>query len=368
MRRFPRSSGFASFTDFKAFNPGGDSPSVGLGNLRQALSPLEALGVWPSTEFRITPANASAPEIAFYAGALLGAAVLAWGVWRAWARRESALPGALIAGVLGYLGALAVGTPYTQAKALAIVAPIVILIGLRGLLRADPVEGEEAEMLAAEREPGPEPPPAARPFFRRGLAVAGVVFAIAAAGSSLLPLRQASVGPESQVDQLVGMRSIVDGKDVLFLGRESFVAWELIGADVYAPIVHNYNVTEVDSLYRATSTRAKFDFDVVPRRVLESGAGDDDEPAPFDYVITTSAAQQSEVPANFKPVKETRDYVLWKQDGPLPPRRTLIEPIGPGSTINCERPEDRPSRGCPGRRGSSAPPRWSAAPGSRART
>ncbi len=331
----------ASFTNFKAFNPGGTGARVGFGNLRQPLSPLESLGIWPSTEFRITPANASAPELAFYAGALLGAAVLAWGLWRAWRRREAVLPAALISGTLGYLGALAAGTPYTQAKALAIVSPIVMLIGLRGILRARAVEGEEAEAEAAEREGAAEPPPASWPAFRYGLAAIGAVFVLAAAGSSLLPLRQAPVGPEAQVDQLVSMRPLVDGKDVLFLGRESFVAWELIGADVYAPIVHNYNVTEVDSLYRATSTRAKFDFDVVPRQVLESGASHDGEPAPFDFVVTTSAAQQSEIPANFEAVTVTRDYILWKRVAPLPPRRTLIEPIGPGSTVNCDRPEDR---------------------------
>ena len=342
-RRDPRAVPARQLHQLQGVQPRRHRRPVGFGNLRQPLSPLESLGVWPSSEFRITPANASAPELAFYAGALLGAAVLAWGLWRAWRRREAVLPAALISGALGYLGALAAGTPYTQAKALAIVSPIVMLIGLRGLLRAGAVEGEEAEAAEAdrEREGAAEPPPASWPPFRYGLAAIGVVFVLAAAGSSLLPLRQAPVGPQAQVDQLVSMRALVDGKDVLFLGRESFVAWELIGADVYAPIVHNYNVTEVDSLYRATSTRAKFDFDVVPRQVLESGASHDGQPAPFDFVVTTSAAQQSEIPANFEAVRVTRDYILWKRVAPLPPRRTLIEPIGPGSTVNCDRPEDR---------------------------
>src|SRR3954447_18211465 len=43
----------ASFSSFKAFNPSGTGPSVGFGNLRQPLNPLEAFGVWPSGEFRI---------------------------------------------------------------------------------------------------------------------------------------------------------------------------------------------------------------------------------------------------------------------------------------------------------------------------
>jgi serine protease Do len=45
---------------------------------------------------------------------------------------------------------LIAGTPYTSAKALAIVAPVVMLVVMRGLLAADPIEGGE------EAEPGGE--------------------------------------------------------------------------------------------------------------------------------------------------------------------------------------------------------------------
>src|SRR4051812_4029782 len=133
----------ASFSSFKAFNPSGTGPTVGFGNLRQPLNPLEAFGVWPSGEFRITPANSTTPEIAFYLGGLLALVAFAWGLGRALLRRESALPSAFVAATLCYLAALALGTPYTQAKALAIAAPLVMLIALRGLLSADAVEGEE---------------------------------------------------------------------------------------------------------------------------------------------------------------------------------------------------------------------------------
>ena len=63
----------ASFSSFKAFNPSGTGPTVGFGNLRQPLNPLEAFGIWPSGEFRITPANSTTPEIAFYLGGPAGA-------------------------------------------------------------------------------------------------------------------------------------------------------------------------------------------------------------------------------------------------------------------------------------------------------
>src|SRR3954470_7331939 len=140
----------ASFSSFKAFNPSGTGPSGGFGNLRQPLNPLEAFGVWPSGEFRITPANSTTPEIAFYLGALLALAAFAWGLGRALSRRESALPSGLLAATVLYLVSLAVGTPYTQAKALAIAAPLIMLVALRGLLAADPLPGEEKDVPEGE--------------------------------------------------------------------------------------------------------------------------------------------------------------------------------------------------------------------------
>ena len=307
------------FTGFRALNPTGPGDRVGYGNLRQPLSPLQALDIWPSSEFRIAPENASVPALAFYLGALLGAVALAFGLRRARSYGERVLPATLIAGVIGYLAALAVGTPYTQAKALCVIAPIVMLIALRGFLRAGPIEGDIRGTGSTDSASGAS----------RTLVVAiGLAFAVAAAFSSFLVMRQAAVGPIGQVQQLIGLRKVVEGEKVLFLGRESFVGWELIGSRLYTPIVHNYNVIEVSSLYRPTSTRAKFDFDVVPRKVLQR----------FPFVITTGAAQLSEAPANFRAVRKTRDYVLWERTGPLPPRYTLIEPIGPGSTVDCSDP------------------------------
>ena len=340
-----------SFTGFRAFNPTGPGGNVGFGNLRQPLSPLETFGIWPSSEFRIAPENASAPEYVFYLGALLALAAFAWGVARALSRREAVLPAALLAAALGYLAALALGTPYTQAKALAIAATPVMLVALRGLLGASSLEGEEADAEAAERardagEPAGGPLERAAnalmslPLARLLAPALAVAFVLAASFSTLLSLRQAAIGPVDQAAEVMRMRPLLQGQPVIYLGRESFVAWELLGADVYAPILHHYNVDEIDSNYRSTSTRAKFDWDVVPEQIL----------ATFPYVITTSAAQQSQAPPSFKPVMRTEDYILWKQTPvPGPPgrrhlhplRRTLLEPTGIGALVDCRRPGDR---------------------------
>jgi hypothetical protein len=323
----------ASFSSFKAFNPSGTGPTVGFGNLRQPLNPLEAFGIWPSGEFRITPANSTTPEIAFYLGALLALVAFAWGLGRALSRRESALPSALLAATLLYLASLALGTPYTQAKALAIAAPLIMVISLRGLLAADPLPGEEADV--------PEgggaswwPPRPVRPFTGFAVPLLLVAFAAAAAFSTLLPLRQSAVGPDYHLQEMLRMRPIVDGQNVLFLGRDNFVSWELIGSEVYAPITNHYDVEETHALYRATDLNAKFDWDNLPQFVMNK----------FNWVVTTSAAMQSQAPPGFSPRLRTGDFILWHRDHPVGQRRTLYEPLNPGATLDCNDPGQAPLR------------------------
>src|SRR5262245_11630498 len=317
----------ASFSSFEAFNPSGTGPTVGFGNLRQPLNPLEAFGIWPSGEFRITPANSTTPEIAFYLGALLALTAFAWGLGRALSRRESALPSALLAATLVYLGALALGTPYTQAKCLAIAAPLIMLIALRGLLSANAIESEEP---AVPEGGGASwwPPPPVRPLVPMALPLLTLAFAAAAAFSTLLPLRQAAVGPDYHLQEMLRMRPIVDGQNVLFLGRDNFVSWELIGSEVYAPITNHYDVEETHALYRATDLNAKFDWDNVPVSVMNK----------FKWVVTTSAAMQSQAPPGFSPRLRTHDFILWQRDRPVGQRRTLYEPINPGAPLDCNDP------------------------------
>ncbi|HSD23913.1 MAG TPA: hypothetical protein VLB79_06245 [Solirubrobacterales bacterium] len=317
----------ASFSSFKAFNPQGTGPTVGFGNLRQPLNPLEAFGIWPSGEFRITPANSTTPEIAFYLGGLLALAAFAWGLGRALSRRESALPSALLAATLVYLVALAVGTPYTQAKCLAIASPLIIVITLRGLLSAEAVEGEGA-VVPERGGAGWWPPRPLRALAPIGVPLLTLAFVAAAAFSTLLPLRQAAVGPDYHLEEMLEIRPIVDGQNVLFLGRDNFVSWELIGSEVYAPITNHYDVEETHALYRATDLNAKFDWDNVPVSVMNK----------FKWVVTTSAAMQSQAPTGFSPRLRTHDFILWHRDQPVGRRRTLFEPINPGAPLDCADP------------------------------
>jgi hypothetical protein len=127
---------------------------------------------------------------------------------------------------------------------------------------------------------------------------------------------------------MLEIRPIVDGEDVLFLGRDNFVSWELIGSEVYAPITNHYDVEEIPALYRATTLNAKFDWDNVPPAEMNR----------FDWVITTSAAMQSQAPIGFTQRLRTHDFILWQRDHPVGQRRTLFEPINPGAPLDCADP------------------------------
>ena len=290
------------FTGFRAFKSA--TISGGLGNLRHQVSPLEALGIWPASDFRLSASDASGPTAAFYLGALVAAAALAFGVPR-WIRRHgSAVPAALATAIVVYVGARLFGTVYTSAKALVIAAPLVTLISFGGLLLRD--AGLARRLLAAAL-------------------AAGIVL------SSFLVLRQAPVGPPNHADQLAELRPLVQGRDVLFLGRDNFVAYELRGARTFTAVRNYYDPNYVKPDLRLKDVFAKFDFDSVTPRAL----------ARFEFVITTRAAYASGPPPAFRPVRRTPDFVLWERTGQVGPRRTLAEGADPGAILDCSSPGDR---------------------------
>jgi hypothetical protein len=290
---------FGSFRAFRTSNLSG-----GLGNLRHQLSPLEALGIWPTSEFRLAASDSSHPA-AFYLGAVIAVAALAVGLPR-WLRRYGpAVPAALAAAILAYAGARLFGTVYTSAKALAIATPLIALVSLGGLLARDPPNG-------------------------RRWATAGLAALLAAgmALSSFLVLRQAPVGPTDHADQLAELRPLVQGQKVLFLGRDNFVAYELRGSRPFTAVRNYYDPNYVKPDLRLKDVFRKFDFDSVTPATLDR----------FPFVITTRAAYASGPPPGFEPVRETADFVLWKRTGPVGPRRTLAEGDNPGVQLDCRSP------------------------------
>ncbi len=166
----------------------------------------------------------------------------------------------------------------------------------------------------AERSPGDHP----GTLLRGALALA---LGLGIAVSSFLVLRQAPVAPTNHADQLAELRPLVQGHDVLFLGRDNFVAYELRGARAFTAVRNYYDPNYVKPDLRLQDVFRKFDFDSVTPRTL----------ARFPFVITTRAAYASGPPPAFRPMRRTPDFVLWKRTGPLGPRRTLAEGADPGA-------------------------------------
>jgi hypothetical protein len=213
------------FRSFETFAPNGP----GLGNLFGWISPLEALGFWPSGDFRLAPGGGAAPAIVYYLGAAFAAALLLYGLRECWRRRETAIVAPLLAAAAVYVAARLGGTPYTAAKAVEIAAPLATLVILLPLLRSQAVgRGGEAGRW--------------RRF--RGTALAGLaatIYVLAAAGCSLLALANAPVGPSSYSPGLTELRPLVASGATLVLARPKlleeehglpYIAWELRGGRV----------------------------------------------------------------------------------------------------------------------------------------
>lgn len=218
----PELGRMTDFQRFETFDP--DGP--GLGNLFGQLSPLEALGIWPSGDFRVAPGDGAAPAAAYYLGAAFALALLIYGAARCRRAGERAILAGLAAAALAYLAARLGGTAYTAAKAIAIASPIVTLAILAPLFAAPRSRPAAVGMEGRPRAP---------------LAAALALFALAAGFCSALALANAPVGPTSYSPALAGMRPLLAGEPTLVLAPDPllaeqhgarYLAWELRGGRV----------------------------------------------------------------------------------------------------------------------------------------
>ena len=197
------------------------------------------------------------------------------------------MPAAFAGGTVVYLY-LRIGdeSVYVQAKALAVLAPVAMALSAGGLLAWRPAG------LA----------------WTRAVAVLTAVFVIGAGVSSFLALRGSWVEPDGNVAQLDSLRPVVAGSSVLLIPTDFFASYRLRGArvsgDVTAhPVPIDPRPEKVPDLSRQR------DFDWVTPETLDR----------FDYVLTNRSRYQSEPPANFRRVRATTSYELFKREGETPP-------------------------------------------------
>jgi hypothetical protein len=207
------------FHGFETFDPNGP----GLGNLFGQISPFEALGIWPSGDFRLAPGDGAVPAVAYYLGIAFALVLFGYGAVRCWRRREQAILAGVAAAALAYLAARIGGTPYTAAKAVEIGAPLVALAILLPL--STDWRGRQSSSTSD---------------FRASTAAA-LLFSGAAGVCSLLALANAPVGPTSYSSQLSDYRKLVGEGPTLVVASPQlleeehgvpYLSWELRGGRV----------------------------------------------------------------------------------------------------------------------------------------
>jgi len=300
------------------------------------VSPIETLGVWFTSNYRLNSAGGA--QLTGLATAIAALAVLAGGVW--WLRRRQyAVPIALVACAVLYLAALAGSGEYSQAKALMIGAPLAMLIAIRPLLvetTGDRLPGSSRMPRKTRKSGG---------WVSVGWAGLAVVFVAGAVYSSLLVLRDAPIGPPGHGSELRAFMPILQGEPVLYAGQDRYAAYELMGADTHVPLVEfpDADVSpNPEKPFDTGDAYSPIDFDSFSKGTLDR----------FPYVITGRAAWNSEAPPNFRRVASTPSYILWKRTGATPEdRHVLLEGTEAGAKVKCASPEIRILTADPGRAG-----------------
>jgi hypothetical protein len=292
------------------FGFGGGFNKVAGSNTYGPVSPVEALGVWPASNYRLLAAGGA--HLSGLAGAIGLLAIVVGAIW--WIRRRDlVVPLAFAACLVLYLISVPFSGDYSQAKALMIGAPLAMLIAIRPLLG------------------GLAPPP--RPVLRVVWAAFAVVFVAGSLYSTFLALRDAPVGPPGHDSELSAFLPIVHGQPVLYAGQDRYAAYDLLGADTHVPLVEfpDEDVSQnLEKPFDTGNAYSPIDFDSFSGSTLNR----------FPYVITGRAAWNSEAPNSFKEIASTPSYLLWERRREPPrERHVLLEGTEPAAFADCAAPE-----------------------------
>ncbi len=299
------------------------------------VSPLEALGIWPASNYRLDAAGGA--ELRGLAGTIAVLALLVGVAWWVW-RRQLTVPVALGGCAILYLASLPSSGDYSQAKALIIAAPLAMLVAVKPLLAELRARSAESDAPGSGERRGP-----GAPLARVAWAVLAVAFCGGAIYSSFLVLRDAPVAPGGHGSELEAFLPIVHGKPVLYAGQDRYAAYELLGADTHVPLVEFPDEAvspNPEKPFDTGDAYSPIDFDSFNHGTLER----------FPYVITSRAAWNSQAPPGFRRIAKTADYVLWEKTGPVPrERHVLLEGTEAGAEAGCDSPEIRVLLHEPGR-------------------
>jgi hypothetical protein len=315
------------------FGFGGGFNKVAGSNTYGPVNPVEALGVWPATNYRLDAEGGA--HLTGLASAIGVVALLLGLVW--WVRRrEYEVPIGLFACAALYVLSPPSTGEYSQAKALMIGAPLAMLIAIRPLLAE--LRGRRANNATPSGVSGPS-----AGVRRVAWGLWAVVFVAGAMYSTFLALRDAPIGPPGHDSELKAFLPIVHGEPVLFAGQDRYAAYGLLGADTHVPLVEfpdEHVDQNLEKPFDTGDAYSPIDFDSFSRSTLNS----------YPYVITGRAAWNSEAPPGFRRIAATPSYILWERvSDPPRNRHVLLEGTEPAAMADCAAPEVRILLSEPGR-------------------
>jgi len=266
-----------------------------LGNLAAPLRSTQAFGVWLIGDYRFQPLGTAwtATRVLVVLTALLALVGIAWCV------RRRAWGPLLLAGVTGVASVylLRRGTPYTDAKVLAILSPAVLLlaaVGAAGLTDWVRTRDRRVVLLAA--------------------AVPGAVLALGVLLSNALIYRDVSLAPYDRYAELLDLNARLDGKGpAINTEYDEFGKYFLRDAPgrTQPEWPHGYRQlgggksTLIDER-RRPSMKTPADLDDFTLDYLES----------LPYLITRRSPVASRAPAGFELAERGAYYDLWRRADP----------------------------------------------------
>jgi hypothetical protein len=291
------------------------------GRLTSPVFPGEALGIWPEGDFRIVRGDVAGayPAVAL---ALLAAAIAAFAAFR---RRDWGLVAMGASTVIVYIGARLFASIYVEAKALAVMSPLVAMAILVALFSPNwAPDGVRVPVVGGTRDGPPKKGRLPAGPMTVARYVLGVVVAVALAASTLLALRATPVGFDQRGAELEHLSGLIPNQSVVYLGVDRFSGYWLRGTLMKSP--GGYVPSVIKARPKKTWDQGlPMDFDTLPPNRLDD----------FNYAVTTRAGYQSTHPPNFKPVARTPSFILWKRTGPTPPYQIIDKRGAPGRVLVC---------------------------------
>jgi hypothetical protein len=289
------------FTPSGLFDPlinGSLTESTELGNLNQPLSITQVAGIWPSIDFRANPHIK--PAVLVLAGLCLAIAVVTV-IFCLRSRDRERMPiAAYVAG--GAVGAAAmiwVGSPWVDAKAMAMLSPAILTAALLGLVMLGQRSGFRFEAVVL------------------GSLVAGTVIwsaFLAYQGAWIAP-RAPQVELEEIGDRFAGQGPALSTEAAIYGPRHFLRKLDAQGAGDRRtrPVLLNDGTEPEDS--------QAVDLDEIQTTELDF----------YNLLVVRRSPAASRPPASFTLVNESPRYDVWKRESPP---GTLVEHLSLGTPLD----------------------------------